>query len=154
MRPSKTANIGSRMEERKVKAIRLFSALLALAVYAGIGDVEAAAGKGSKSSASNVSIASVPEAKFDIFVKARCRGKIAQVNLINKGDRWPDLANFRIIRASDKSMITGRKLVMAKGQKASFVLQGTFHRGDEIGVFVDPTWTERKFTFDSRITCK
>ncbi|MBL6929818.1 MAG: hypothetical protein ISR44_11675 [Rhodospirillales bacterium] len=137
-----------------MKMYRLFHAFIALIMLAGVGNAEAAAKKSMIDDVDDVSLASIPEATFDIFVQARCHGKTAEVKLINKGDRWPDLGEFKIFRADDKSVITGRKLVMAKNQRASFVLQGSFHRGDEIGVFVNPTWTEREFTFDSRITCK
>lgn len=154
MRPSKTVTIGSRMEDREVKAIRIFPALLVLMMFAGIGDADAAAKKTTKNSVPDVSIASVPDAKFDIFINALCRGKTAKIKLTNKGDRWPDLADFKIYRTSDNSVITGRRLKMASNQRASFSLQGTFHRGEEIGVFVDPTWTDRKFEYDKRITCR
>ncbi len=136
-----------------MKAIRIFPALLALAMFVGTGDAVAATGKDTNSKIPDVSIASAP-AKFDIHVNARCRGRIAEVRLVNKGDRWPELGEFKIIRISDNSLITERRLIMGKNQRASFRLQGTFHRGDEIGVFIDPSWTDRKFKYDSRITCR
>ena len=138
-----------------MKELRLVLALVPLMMFAGIGDAGAAAEKSTKAETSDVLVAAVPNAKFEIFVNAICRrGKTALIRLVNKGERWPDLGEFRILRTSDNSLITQRRLTMEKNQVASFRLHGTYHRGDEIGVFIDPDWFDRKFEYDKRITCK
>lgn len=140
---------------KKVKEFRLISVLVALAMFAGIGYADAAAKKNATAETPDILVASVPNPKFDIFVNAICRrGKTALIRLVNKGERWPELGEFKIFRTSDNSVITLRRLKMETNQVASFRLQGTYHRGDEIGVFIDPDWFDRNFEYDKRITCK
>lgn len=92
--------------------------------------------------------------QLDVEVTAKCVGKDARFQVVNKGDRWPSKAEVLIQRVSDHSAITSRRLIMVGQQRISFKIAAKLNPGDAIGLFVNPLWYERPFKYDAEIICQ
>jgi len=50
-------------------------------------------------------------------------------------------------------MISERRLRLAWGQEASFVVKNKVSKGRPVGIWGEPGWYKWKFEFDACITC-
>jgi hypothetical protein len=91
--------------------------------------------------------------ELNLVVTSTCEGKDAQFEVVNKGERWPGLANVSLLRADDHSLISERKMRMVPGQRLVFRAR---QAQDAIGVglWINPEWYNREFVFDSVIYCE
>jgi len=115
---------------------------------------------GSQSVASNVSFrqeersSEVTGEKLDLEISAKCDGRTPVFQVTNLGDRWPRLGAINIYRTDGKAMVTKRRMKLDTSQQATFKVRkrGKALAG-EIGMWIQPSWTDRPFQYDSKITC-
>lgn len=132
-------------------ALACLAGALALVDVAGATTVE----KGSAAApAEKVFMTQATVAAVGLDIVASCQGRAVYFSFVNIGDDWPATAAIKVIRLSDRSLLFERSMRMAKHQKGSFRLQAEKNPGGEIGFFVEPSWTERPFTVDAKVTCK
>ncbi len=86
-------------------------------------------------------------------VLAQCHKDATVFRVVNAGESWPKAGRFKIYRTGDKSMVSQRRMRLAPGQKASFKVKKKFASGEEMGLWVEPGWYSRKFTYDARVRC-
>jgi len=117
------------------------------------GAAESVAAQPGTAGGAEVKMVQVAEAQLDLKVTASCDGKVAIFQIVNAGDRWPGAGAIKIVRAVDKSTISQRSIRMAASQQATFRVSERMNPGDEVGLFVEPTWYQRAMTFDATVSC-
>ncbi len=92
---------------------------------------------------------------LDLEVSARCRGRTPVFSVINLGDGWPRLGNINIYQTAGRTIITKRRLKLDSAQKATFNVHARVGAlAGEVGVWIQPSWTDRPFQYDAKITCR
>ena len=97
--------------------------------------------------------AATPTNKIDVEIKTLCTPKGTHINILNRGEKWPQTAKLRIYFADDKSHITTRKVKLGQGHSVSFNIKTKIAAGRPLGVYVEPSWYERDFKFDGTQKC-
>lgn len=92
-------------------------------------------------------------ADVGLDIKAVCQGKTVLFTFHNVGDPWPAVANIKVFKVSDKTLLFHRSMRMTKLQKASFKLPAKKNPGGAIGLFIEPSWMMRSFTIDAKASC-
>ncbi len=92
--------------------------------------------------------------KLDLEISAKCDGRTPVFQVTNLGDRWSRLAAISIYRTDGKAMVTKRRMKLESSQQATFKVRkrGKALAG-EVGMFIQPSWANRPFQYDSKITC-
>lgn len=92
---------------------------------------------------------------LDLVVAATCRERTPVFTVTNLGDRWPLQGDVIIYQTDGKAMVTKRRLKLDAAEQATFNVN---KRGrplvGEVGVWIKPSWTERPFKYDAKITCR
>lgn len=145
-RPRGVASGRPRNGKENVNGMRNLRTLFLLAIGISIAGVSAAPAADQAAPATGTEI--------QVSVTASCIGKVVEFRIANSGDRWPGLANIRILRVDDRAVITERKLRLTKEQKVSFRVSEKKNPGVSIGLFVEPSWRTRPFKYDAEIVCK
>jgi hypothetical protein len=86
-------------------------------------------------------------------IKATCEKKAAIFKITNLGEKWPRLGAFVIYRTKGKKQRLKRSLRLTQNQIATFRISGKRNRG-QLGLWIEPSWTKRKFRYDLRIYCR
>ena len=92
-----------------------------------------------------------PQLKLNIT--AKCEGPDAVFEILNEGELWPAMAKISVYRTDSKSLLTTRQMRMTAGQKMAYKAKGSTEGKTEVGVWVEPQWYSRPFSFDAVITC-
>ena len=93
--------------------------------------------------------------KFSFEVSARCdeRGA-ARFEIVNRGEKWPQMASISVYRFSDLGIVSKRVLRMTADQRTSFVVPREEVPDREVmGLWVQPSWKLRDFKLDAVIAC-
>ena len=101
-----------------------------------------------------VELAQAGAGNVNIDVLSACVGGVATFKIVNKGETWPRLGTLKVVRVDDQNIktIAQREMRFAKGQKASFRVKKA--TGETVGLFVQPSWYDRPFTYDAKVSCK
>ncbi len=92
---------------------------------------------------------------LDLKVSATCHGRMPVFTVTNLGDRWPRLGVINIYQTDGRTMVTKRRLKLDTAQQATFnVLKRGRALAGEVGVWIQPSWTDRQFQYDAKITCR
>ncbi len=94
-----------------------------------------------------------PGGKVDIEIKAYCEPGRSVFQVWNKGKRWPKTAIVGAYKASDNTALSTRRVRLAIGQKMTFRVKNATSDGAEVVLWVDPSWTDRPFGYDAKLTC-
>ncbi len=102
----------------------------------------------------SVDLAQAGTQPVNLEVVTACIQGAATFKITNKGDAWPRMGTLNIVRVTADGMepVTQRKMRFAAGQGASFRFRDV--KGDRIGLFVQPSWYERPFSFDAEVKCE
>lgn len=90
---------------------------------------------------------------LQLEITSSCTEKGPVFRIINRGKKWPRHGVLHLYRTDDKSAMTERKLRLAPNQKVSFVINKEKSRGRPIGIWIEPEWYKREFSYDARATC-
>lgn len=101
-------------------------------------------------------VASVSDGALELEIVARCVSGAPVFQITNLGDKWPRLAAVNIYNTNDKSSLTKRRMRLVNSQQATFGVPKKKLRKlkvKEVGLWIEPSWTKRKFVYDSKIAC-
>ena len=104
-----------------------------------------------------VETAAIPAVDLKLDVESRCAAGDATFTITNRGEAWPKLGSIGIYRIGDNQQplkINARRLRFAAGQFATLKVKAAQNTTGRLGVFVDPSWGERKFTLDATLACR
>ena len=92
--------------------------------------------------------------KLNLEISAKCVGLLPVFRVTNLGDQWPHPGAINIYQTDGRTMVTKKSIRLSTSQNATFKV---FEKGKsitgEVGVWIQPSWTNRPFQYDSRITC-
>lgn len=71
----------------------------------------------------------------------------------NSGPRWPKLGTFSVVRINDNKVLSKRRFRLGEGQRASFKVKKSNQDQGELGLFVNPGWYKRDFSYDAMVSC-
>lgn len=91
--------------------------------------------------------------KLDIEVSARCDNSTVVFQVTNLGEKWPRLGTINIYRTEGKALLVKRRLKLANSQQATFKVRDRKHKNDPVGLWLSPSWSNREFKYDAKITC-
>ena len=99
-------------------------------------------------------VASIDDGDFQLEVSARCDDGQVIFQITNVGDKWPRLGAISIHRTDTDAMLTKRRLRLNNSQQATFtVRKKQVAEVGEVGLWIEPSWFDRKFHYDSKIAC-
>lgn len=98
-------------------------------------------------------VAVIPPVFMQLEITSHCTESGAVFKIINRGPKWPKTGFLRLYRVDGKSLVGERRLRLAEGQRASFVVKNKVMAGSRFGVWIDPTWYKREMEFDASIRC-
>jgi hypothetical protein len=79
---------------------------------------------------------------------------VAAFQVTNLGDRWPRLGEVAIYRTDTKGMLVQRRVRMTNSQQMIFKIPDELSKELlEVGIFIEPSWYERKFAYDATVKC-
>ncbi len=102
-----------------------------------------------------VETAAIPAVDLKLDVASRCTDGDSIFTITNRGKAWPNLGSIGIYRINDgqSQKINARRMRFDAGQSASLKIKAAQNTTGRLGVFVDPSWGERKFSFDATLAC-
>lgn len=92
-------------------------------------------------------------AQVNVTIAATCDGEQAVFKIVNKGNEWPTVAKFSIYRVNGNILVSQRRMRLTSNQEASFRIKGGGAQKMEFGIFIEPEWYTREFTFDEKVSC-
>ncbi len=99
-------------------------------------------------------VASVTGDKLDVEVVASCEKQGVLFKITNLGEKWPRLSTINIYRTDTKGVLSKRRLRLASSQQATFRVRGKkAEDAGEVGLWIEPSWFNRKFKYDTKINC-
>ena len=98
-------------------------------------------------------LAAITPVFLQMEITSSCTEKGSVFRIINRGKKWPRHSVLRLYYSDDKSVMTERKLRLAKNQKVSFVIKKEKSKGRPIGMWIEPEWYERDFGYDAKAAC-
>ncbi len=113
----------------------------------------AAGGNKSSRNNRNVETASVSSGDLDVEINASCKSKTVVFKITNLGDKWPRLGTVNIYRVDGKALLSKRRLKLANSQQAMFKIKDRGRENGLVGLWLEPSWTDRKFKYDATISC-
>jgi hypothetical protein len=99
-------------------------------------------------------VAAVQGTELNLEVAAICDGSTVNFQVTNLGDRWPRLADVAIYRTDTNAKLVQRRIRMTNSQQMIFKVPDNQSASGELGIFVDPSWYQRKFKYDAILSCK
>ena len=86
-------------------------------------------------------------------VDTECTDGAVVFKVINIGGRWPRPGTFTIYTLDGQKRISKRRMLLTRGQRASFKFK-TRKTGEMVlGLWVDPSWYSRDFRYDAKVIC-
>lgn len=98
-------------------------------------------------------IAAAPPALLNTDVRSRCIDGGSVFKIVNRGAKWPQTGVLKLYHSDDNTLIGQRRLRLAGHQKLTFVVKDAVMKGRPVGVWIDPAWYARGFTFDAAAHC-
>lgn len=89
-------------------------------------------------------------------IMTHCRDGNAFFRVKNAGESWPKTSVFAIYYVGEKGrkLIAKRRMRLKDGQRASFkVKMAKLPAGSRLGMWIQPGWYQRDFSYDATITC-
>jgi hypothetical protein len=99
-------------------------------------------------------VETIEGAELNVEVAAICDAGAVNFQITNLGDRWPRLAEISIFRTDTNAKLIQRRVRMTNSQQMIFKVPADQNAAGELGIFVDPSWYERKFAYDAKLNCK
>ena len=97
--------------------------------------------------------AQAPTDFLDMSVSVSCKDGDATFTVTNKGESWPAVGNLSVYWTGDPKVIHSRRLRLNAMQRVTFRVAGVAGNHAEFGLWVDPSWFKRDFTYDAKIKC-
>lgn len=98
-------------------------------------------------------LAVAPKDLIDMKVSVKCRNGDAVFMIVNTGKAWPDEGIISVYWTDVTRLVHERRLRLGAGQRFSFRVPGVAGGSFEFGLWVNPSWFERRFDYDARIKC-
>jgi len=115
----------------------------------------AAGGDQSSTSAPREQTASLTDTGLNVEVSARCEADRPTFVITNLGEKWPKLGAIKIFNAENKALLSKRRIRLTSEQQATFRLsKQRAANANTVGLYVEPSWADRPFAYDARISCK
>lgn len=130
------------------QTLQAFAVALGLASAAFTGTALAAS-----SDVDAVQVATVPLNGIPLEVSTSCDKGNAIFRVVNAGEKLPSPVTFNIIRLTDGSVVSKRKMKLAIGQAATFRIKGANTYKGTYGLFMDANWIQRSQRVDATIRC-
>ncbi len=94
--------------------------------------------------------------RMDLEVSTMCSHGVSQFKVKNQGPDWSAPGALTIFRIDEnnKYRVSSRRMRLKKGQVVSFTVKRSLNPTGNLGLFVDPVWYARKFSFDATLTCR
>jgi len=89
----------------------------------------------------------------DMNVSVTCKDGDATFTVTNKGKAWPGVGNLSVYTTGLTKLIHNRRLRLNAGQRVTFRVSGVAGDNAEFGLWIDPSWFKRDFSYDAKITC-
>ena len=101
----------------------------------------------------NVTLAQADGSAVKLEVETSCENGIPSFKIVNRGTTWPAMGTLKVLRVTNAGIetVTTQQMRFAAGQRASFRMKNA--GDDTVGLYVDPSWYEREFTFDAKLHC-
>ena len=92
--------------------------------------------------------------ELSLEVAALCQDGVPAFQITNLGDRWPRLGEVSIFRTDTNGKLTQRRIRMSNSQQMLFKVPDEISKDAvEVGIFIEPSWYDRKFSYDAKIKC-
>lgn len=92
-------------------------------------------------------------ATVDVTITSTCEEGNAVFKVVNKGFEWPTVAKFSVYRVKGNTLVSQRRMRLTSNQQASFRVKAGGPEQVELGIFIEPEWYTREFTFDAKVSC-
>ena len=99
-------------------------------------------------------VASIDDGDFQLEVSAQCKNGEAVFQVTNVGEKWPRLGAISIHRTDTDALLSKRRMRLNNSQQATFrVRKSQVADVGEVGLWIEPSWFDRKFHYDAKIVC-
>lgn len=95
-----------------------------------------------------------PPVFLQLEITSACTDKGAEFKVINRGSKWPQTGFLRLYHSDERKLVSERRIRLAEGQKVSFIVRDEISQGRPVGIWIEPEWYEREFTYDANVTCR
>ncbi len=129
------------------------TAAVALIFLAALADFATAAGGGKIGVKELMIDDGVSGGKIDVEIKVYCEPGRSVFQVWNKGKRWPKTAMVGVYEVPDNTTVSMRRIRLAIGQKMTFKVRNAGNGGKAVALWVDPSWTDRPFGYDAKLSC-
>ena len=121
----------------------------ALAIAAGTPESLAQQAPAGRTSAPEIAQA----ATVNVEITTACEEGNAVFKVVNKGFEWPTVSKFSVYRVKGNTLVSQRRMRLTSNQAASFRVKAGGPEQVELGIFIEPEWYSREFTFDAKVSC-
>lgn len=90
---------------------------------------------------------------LQLEITSSCTDNGAIFKIVNRGKKWPRMGILHLYRTDDKSAMAEHKIRLAPNQKVSFVIKKEKIMGRPVGMWIEPQWYKREFTYDATTAC-
>ena len=98
-------------------------------------------------------LAAVTPIFLQLEITSVCTDKGSIFKIINRGKKWLRQGILHVYYSDDRAVMTERRLRLAPNQKVSFVINKEKSSGRPIGMWIEPGWYKREFTYDAKSAC-
>jgi len=146
-----------------IKEIRFFKSFLLIASFVGASFVIPNAHAANISellgfgkNKAPVRYAQVATPNIQLEIGSSCKNGEALFRVRNIGTKWPNSVSLSVYQRREKGdqLISKRILNLGMGQQASFKINSNHASRGEVGLWVDPKWYSRSFTYDAAVDCR
>lgn len=88
-------------------------------------------------------------------IMTNCQDGNALFRVRNAGDAWPKTSTFAIYHMGKdgQTLIAKRAMRLKNGQRASFRIKAEKYAEGRLGLYVEPGWYKRDFSYDATVSC-
>ena len=103
-----------------------------------------------------VRYAQIATPNIQLEIGSSCKSGEALFRVRNVGTEWPESVSLAVYQLREKGdqLISKRVLNLATGQQASFKINYNHASRGKVGLWVDPKWYSRSFTYDASVDCR
>jgi len=98
-------------------------------------------------------VALVPVNGIPLEVSTSCDKGYAVFRVVNAGEKLPSAVIFNIIKLTDGSVVSKRRMNLAVGQAATFKVKNADKFPGTYGLFMEAKWVERERQVDASVRC-
>lgn len=141
------------MTRKRVAVTRCLALAHAEPTPESLADFATAAGGVTADAAGQDQIAALPASQKKFKISKACKPGTATVRIANHGTPWPDAAIVRVHAKEGDKPIAKRRLRMATGQKAAFLLPPAHGNMALVSVTPGKSGSTGEYGFTGRVTC-